>query len=228
MRDIARLFAWAGGAIFVTSLVICAACYLMLWGRSVPWATSSASIALDAVLLTVFAAHHSLLARDGVKALIVRIVPAGQIRSWYVWIASALFIGVCLGWRTIGGEVWNLSGVWAGASAAIQLTGVALIAFAVRHLDPLELAGIRPPSAHEPLQATGVYGLVRHPLYLGWVMCVFGAAHMTGDRLAFATLTTAYLVVAVPWEERSLRRSFGPDYDRYARTVRWRIVPFIY
>jgi protein-S-isoprenylcysteine O-methyltransferase Ste14 len=73
-----------------------------------------------------------------------------------------------------------------------------------------------------------VYGLVRHPLYLGWTMCVFGAAHMTGDRLGFAIITTAYLVVAVPWEERSLRRSFGEDYDRYVRTVRWRIVPFIY
>ena len=57
---------------------------------------------------------------------------------------------------------------------------------------------------------------------------VFGAAHMTGDRLAFAALTTLYLVVAIPLEERSLRRSFGDDYARYARDVRWRMIPFIY
>jgi methanethiol S-methyltransferase len=228
MRYVARLFAWAGGAIFVTSLAVCAGCYLIVWGRPVAHATSSASIAVDALLLTLFAAHHSLFAREPVKALIVRVVPEGQIRSWYVWIASALFIAVCLGWRMIGGEIWNLTGAAAGTSAAIQLAGVALIALAVRHLDPLELAGIRPTSAHEPLQATGVYGLVRHPLYLGWVMCVFGAAHMTGDRLAFAIITTAYLVIAVPWEEQSLRRSFGQDYDLYVRSVRWRIVPFIY
>ena len=51
---------------------------------------------------------------------------------------------------------------------------------------------------------------------------------MTGDRLAFAALTSLYLIVAVPWEERSLRQSFGDDYARYAARVRWRIVPYVY
>ena len=59
-------------------------------------------------------------------------------------------------------------------------------------------------------------------------MATLGAAHMTGDRLTFATVTSAYLFVAVPWEERSLIQSFGDDYLRYQRLVRWRIVPFIY
>ena len=57
---------------------------------------------------------------------------------------------------------------------------------------------------------------------------VFGTPHMTGDRLAFAAITTGYLMVAIPWEERSLRRSFGENYARYMRTVKWRMIPFIY
>jgi protein-S-isoprenylcysteine O-methyltransferase Ste14 len=57
---------------------------------------------------------------------------------------------------------------------------------------------------------------------------VFGAAHMTRDRLLFATITTLYLVVAIPWEERSLLRSFNGEYARYMRDVKWRIIPFIY
>jgi protein-S-isoprenylcysteine O-methyltransferase Ste14 len=69
---------------------------------------------------------------------------------------------------------------------------------------------------------------VRHPLYFGWVLAVLGTAHMTGDRLAFGAITTLYLLLAIPWEERSLTRSFGDDYTRYQRKVRWRIVPFIY
>jgi len=51
---------------------------------------------------------------------------------------------------------------------------------------------------------------------------------MTGDRLAFAVISSFYLVIAVPWEERSLRQSFGADYDRYVATVRWRVLPFLY
>jgi protein-S-isoprenylcysteine O-methyltransferase Ste14 len=60
------------------------------------------------------------------------------------------------------------------------------------------------------------------------VLAVFGAAHMTGDRLAFAVTSSLYLVIAVPWEERSLRKAFGEDYARYVRAVRWRIIPFVY
>ena len=96
MRYVARLFAWGGGAIFVTSLLICAGCYLIVWGRPGPRTTSAASLAVDTVLLTLFAAHHSLFAREPMKALFGRAVPEGQLRSWYVWLASALFIVVCL------------------------------------------------------------------------------------------------------------------------------------
>ncbi len=105
-------------------------------------------------------------------------------------------------------------------------------------IDPLELAGIRTPDEDagagttparpSALQIAGPYRLVRHPLYLGWILVVFGAAHMTGDRLAFAVISSFYLLVAVPWEERSLRQSFGEDYDRYKRLVRWRVVPYLY
>jgi protein-S-isoprenylcysteine O-methyltransferase Ste14 len=100
----------------------------------------------------------------------------------------------------------------------------------VRAIDPLELAGIRRPGTAGPsaLQITGPYRLVRHPLYLGWMLIVFGAAHMTGDRLAFASITSLYLVIAIPWEERSLERAFGDAYRRYQVDVRWRAIPYVF
>jgi protein-S-isoprenylcysteine O-methyltransferase Ste14 len=145
-----------------------------------------------------------------------------------VWIASVLLILVSLLWRPIGGELYAASGPLALALGAVQLIGLLITARGVARIDPLELAGIRPDSETPGLQVTGPYHWVRHPLYLGWLLMVFGAAHMTGDRLAFAAITTLYLVVAIPWEERSLRRSFGEDYTRYMRQVRWRMIPFIY
>jgi protein-S-isoprenylcysteine O-methyltransferase Ste14 len=69
---------------------------------------------------------------------------------------------------------------------------------------------------------------VRHPLYLGWMLVVFAVAHMTADRFAFATISSLYLVIAVPWEERSLRQSFGATYTAYETTVRWRVIPYVY
>jgi protein-S-isoprenylcysteine O-methyltransferase Ste14 len=105
---------------------------------------------------------------------------------------------------------------------------VLLIAGAVRAIDPLELAGIRKESTAQDLQTRGPYHLVRHPLYLGWLLIVFGPALMTGDRLTFAIITSVYLFIAVPWEERSLEQAFGPQYRRYKEEVRWRIVPFLY
>jgi protein-S-isoprenylcysteine O-methyltransferase Ste14 len=74
----------------------------------------------------------------------------------------------------------------------------------------------------------GPYRIVRHPLYLGWIVSVFSTHHLTGDRLAFAVMTSLYLVIAVQWEERALLESFGAAYTRYQRQVRWRIVPFVY
>ena len=223
----ARAFVWLGGALFAVSLAVCA------WTYAQPMARPRAfggwpAVAMDAALVTLFALHHSVFARETVKTAMTRVVPPALVRSVYVWIASALLILVCRAWRPVGGEIYAASGAIAIALTAIQLSGLWLTARGVARIDPLELAGIRTSRHSGGLQITGPYHWVRHPLYLGWLLMVFGAPRMTGDRLAFAALTTGYLMIAIPFEERSLRRSFGEDYRRYAEAVRWRMIPFIY
>lgn len=226
-RMTSRVFVWTGGALFAGSLAWCTWWYLARLGDPSP-AGGWPAVFADAGLLTVFALHHSIFARDRVKALMAHLVSADQERSTYVWIASLLLILVCALWRRVGGTVYQVAGWRAAVHAALQVAGVWLIARSVAGLDPLELAGIRSEASHEGLQTAGPYGWVRHPLYLGWLLAVFGAAHMTGDRLAFAAITTVYLVLAVPWEERSLVKSFGDEYRRYQQRVRWRIVPYVF
>ena len=51
---------------------------------------------------------------------------------------------------------------------------------------------------------------------------------MTATRALFASSSTAYLALAIPWEERSLLQTFGRDYEAYRRKVRWRMIPGIY
>lgn len=240
-RMIARIFVWLGGAVFVGSLVLCAWWYFVLLaapgpalyvaldgGRALPIPAGPWSILVNTLTFGVFAAHHSVFARERVKAAVERAVPARLLRSVYVWTASLLLMLVIAVWLPVGGDLYHATGWRAVAHAAVQLFGLWLIAQAVAGLDPLELAGIHEQAARGELQITGPYGWVRHPVYLGWVLILFGAAHMTGDRLAFAGISTLYLMLAVPWEERSLTRSFGDEYRRYQQRVRWRILPYLY
>lgn len=84
------------------------------------------------------------------------------------------------------------------------------------------------PNSHTEFKTTGPYGLVRHPIYLGWFLMVFGVPVMTGTRLVFAIVSCAYLLIAIPLEERTLQRTTGGRYEDYMRLVRWKLVPGVY
>lgn len=226
MTKFERLFVWAGGLMFVSSLALTAWWYIVWLGHATPFRGWDV-VGFDTLLFTAFALHHSALARPSLKAALARFCPDRLLRSVYVWTASGLLILVCLFWRRVGGDAFHVTGAARLAYTAAQVFGVALIALSVRAIDALELAGIRLGN-HQSLQVTGPYHLVRHPLYLGWVLAVFGTAHMTGDRLVFAVLSSLYLMAAVPWEERSLEREFGQAYRQYKAEVRWRIIPYVY
>ena len=236
-----RLFVWLGGALFVASLALCGYCYAVRWssfhepllslsmnGRPYRLDPGLPSVVFDGLLLTIFAAHHSLFAREGAKRWLAHAVPPRLVRSVYAYIASLLLMLVCVLWQPIGGDVYDVTGWQAAVHAGVQLFSLWLIAQSARAIDPLELAGIRSQSPAEAVQTTGPYRVIRHPLYAGWTLAVFGSPHMTADRLAFAAFTVAYLAIAIPWEERGLLASFGAEYERYCRRVRWRLVPYVY
>jgi protein-S-isoprenylcysteine O-methyltransferase Ste14 len=234
-----RLFVWLGGALFVISLAVCAYSFTVVWAipatavaggpgrRLVEVDAGWPALAFDTLLFGVFAIHHSIFARERIKTWLARFVPSGLERSVYVCTASLLLIGMCLSWQPVGGDLYRTSGWLALGLGGVQALGIGLVAWAVRAIDPLELAGIRDQS-RTGLQTMGPYRLVRHPLYLGFLLAIFGTTHMTADRLSFAVMTLAYLAVAIPWEERALASVFGEEYVRYKRRVRWRLVPYVY
>jgi protein-S-isoprenylcysteine O-methyltransferase Ste14 len=222
-----RAFQWLGGALFAIALAVFAWWYVVALDETRPGGGPIA-VWINLALFSMFAAHHSVFARASVKQAMRRLLPDEVVRSLYVWTAAWLLLIVCLLWRPVGGELYRGSGWTAVALGAVQIAGVLLVASAVRVIDPLELAGIRPSPRVPSLRIVGPYRWVRHPIYLGWILATFGAVRMTGDRLLFSTAAALYLAVGVVFEERSLRATFGDEYARYQESVRWRIVPFVY
>ncbi|MEX1129338.1 MAG: isoprenylcysteine carboxylmethyltransferase family protein [Vicinamibacterales bacterium] len=229
------VFAWIAAAVFVASLGFFLYAYLVLFGPEHP-ALSTQHPALSTLwnvfLFSVFALHHSVFARTGIKRRVKAWVPASLERAVYTLVASVLFILVCWWWLPVPGHAWRLDGAWRWLGYGVQAAGVIVTAFGARALDVLDLAGVRQvqpnPPPQTPLETGGLYGLVRHPLYFGWALLVFGAPDMTVTRLVFAVVSTLYLMIAIPFEERSLIETFGPEYASYQRQVRWRMFPRIW
>jgi len=233
-RDSAVAIAWGGAVVFAASQLWFLYCYFIRFDRLPPSGlTAAAATAIDLLLFTLFAVHHSILARPGPKQVVARLVSPELERSLYTWIASALFLIVCTAWRTVPGTLYALDPPWRYAGYAVQVLGIILTLRASRALDVLELAGVRQAQPAKEasttgLKTTGLYGFVRHPLYFSWTLIVFGAPDMTATRFVFAAASTFYLALAIPWEERGLVATFGEDYERYRKTVRWRMMPGLY
>jgi protein-S-isoprenylcysteine O-methyltransferase Ste14 len=229
-----RTFALAGGLLFAGSLLFFAFRFGWRFADDGPWSLAAGwrPSLVDLLLFSLFGLHHSLFARTPLKAWVSRVWPPELERSIYVWIASLVFLGVCAAWQPVPGTLWRLTGFPALLGRGVQLGGVILTLLAARHLDAMALAGIR-QARHEAssapaLDETGPYALVRHPIYLGWFLMVWGAPEMTGTRLVFAAASCVYLLLAIIFEERDLHRTFGTAYQRYARRVRWKVLPGVH
>jgi len=185
------------------------------------------ALAIDAGLLALFAVQHSVMARPGFKRQWTRFIPPAVERSTYVLATGACLFAICLCWRSLPGTVWRLHGAAAALAFCLFALGWLVVlasTFMVSHLD---LFGLRQAFNHfiarapAPLPFTTryLYGVIRHPIMLGYLVAFWSAPVMTSARLVFALLTTAYILFALRLEERDLRRALGEDYAEYQKRV---------
>jgi protein-S-isoprenylcysteine O-methyltransferase Ste14 len=185
------------------------------------------AILVDAGLLLLFALQHSVMARPAFKRCWTRFVPQPAERSTYVLFSSLALILLFWLWQPIGGAVWRIQnpigrGVMYGLFAVGLLT-VLVTTFLINHFD---LFGLRQgwlyfrnrPYTNLHFVTPGPYKIVRHPLYVGWLLTFWATPDMTAAHAFFALLTTAYILVAIQLEERDLANAY-PDYERYRQQV---------
>ena len=218
-----------GALAFFFSLAYFLFSYVTTFGEPAADDGIATALTWNVVLFTIFALHHSVFARERVRAAIASVLPQPLERSFYVWVASIMFIAVCALWRPVPGVAWRVDGPLVWGLRAVQAAGVWLTLRSAVVLDIRDLAGLRAAGGGAiEFRTSGPYGWVRHPIYTGWFLMVFAASPMTMTRLVFAVVSCAYLIVAIPFEERSMINAAAGAYERYRKQVPWRLVPRIY
>jgi protein-S-isoprenylcysteine O-methyltransferase Ste14 len=199
-----------------------------------PSSSVAKAIGIDIALLAVFALQHSIMARPAFKRWWTQFVPAPAERSTYVLFSSLALILLFWLWQPIGAVVWQIehpigkAALYAGYAFGWGL--VLLATFLINHFD---LFGLRQswlyflgrPYTEISFRTPGLYKVVRHPLYVGWLFVFWCTPTMTAAHLLFAVMTTAYILIAIQFEERDLTRAF-PEYETYRQRVP-ALIPFL-
>ncbi|MCP5155303.1 MAG: isoprenylcysteine carboxylmethyltransferase family protein [Ectothiorhodospiraceae bacterium] len=185
------------------------------------------AILVDLGLLTLFAVQHSVMARPAFKRWWTRVVPEAAERSTYVLFSSLALAAMFALWRPLGGVVWTVEApVGQAVLWALFGTGWALVLVATFLIDHFDLFGLRQVWLHlrgmpyrpRRFVTPGPYRVVRHPLYVGWLLAFWATPTMTSAHLLFAVMTTAYILVAIQLEERDLTAAL-PEYASYRDRV---------
>ncbi|MHA6576038.1 methanethiol S-methyltransferase [Pseudomonas yamanorum] len=179
-------------------------------------------------LISLFAVQHSVMARKGFKARLTRVIPATIERSTYVLISS-LILGLMFWlWQPITASVWTVDSPLARALiTGLFWTGWAVVFVATLLISHFDLFGLRQAIDHlrgtapraQPFKTPALYKVVRHPLYLGFLIAFWATPDMTAGHLLFALAFTAYIFIGAHIEEKDLVALFGETYRRYQKEV---------
>ncbi|TAJ97479.1 MAG: isoprenylcysteine carboxylmethyltransferase family protein [Reyranella sp.] len=191
------------------------------------------ALLVNLALLTLFAVQHSVMARKRFKRWLTQYVPVAVERSTYVMAASLVLLLLFWQWRPMPGVLWHTDNALALVLTGLSLAGWALVfasTFLINHFELFGLSQVvnhlsgRTASAPR-FQTPLLYKLVRHPLYLGFLVAFWVAPTMTVGHALFAMVTTAYIFVGIALEEHELLDLFGDEYRRYRESVAMIVPP---
>jgi protein-S-isoprenylcysteine O-methyltransferase Ste14 len=238
-RFIAFLYGLAAYAVFFATILYAIG---FVEGLIVPKTIDSGTVVplaealvVNLLLMSLFAVQHSVMARKQFKQWWTQYVPKPVERSTYVLFASLALILLFWQWRPIPTVVWHV----ADAQLALGITTLSFVGwvmvftstFLINHFELFGLHQVANNLVGRPMPAVRfktplLYKVVRHPIYLGFIIAFWAAPTMTVGHLLFAAVTAAYIFVGILLEEHDLIELFGDEYRRYRQRVAM-IVPFL-
>jgi len=188
------------------------------------------------VLVIVFGVLHSLTADQRVKDWFANRVGQrtydGLYRLTYNIVSVVLLAPAFLVMMTTESTVlYRVPNTFVPIFLIVQGIGVIGLLISILQIDWMRFAGLRQllaylndqplPLAPEPLQTSGLYAFVRHPLYFFSLLFIWFTPVMTDTLLAFNIGATAYFILGSLIEERRMLRVFGDQYATYRQQVPW-------
>lgn len=192
---------------------------------SAPWPRN---VLVNTALLSLFAIQHSVMARQWFKRAWTHLIPSPCERSTYVLFSSAALLLLFRAWQAMPAPIWKVENemgrLLLHGLFAVGWVTVLVSTFLIDHFDLFGLKQVwtywrgrryQPPAMRTP----GLYRMVRHPIYVGFIIAFWSTPRMTLGHLYFAAMCTAYIVVAIQFEEHDLTTFHGDAYRAYQKSV---------
>lgn len=195
---------------------------------SAPQVSLTQALLTNAVLLGLFAIQHSVMARPGFKKWWTKFVPEPIERSTYVLFASLLLLLLFWKWEPMGGVIWSVENestiLFLNILSFAGWIMVLISTFLINHFDLFGLRQVYFYLAGKEFSGYKFstplfYKFVRHPLYLGFIIAFWATPTMSAAHLLFAIGTTAYILLAIQFEEKDLTNAYGEQYTNYKSKV---------
>lgn len=188
-----------------------------------PWG----AVTIDAALIALFSLQHSLMARPWFKATVMGRLPPAFERCTYVHVANICLFALIILWQPLPYPIWDVGkGLWRDVMWGLFALGWLTLFVGAFSFGIFELLGLKQMRAWYQgrrecpfeLKTGRIYRWLSHPMYVGVLLGVWATPQMTAGHLLLAVGFTAYVLIAMRYEERDLVQRYGARYDRWRQS----------
>jgi len=181
----------------------------------------------------IYGLIHSLTASTGFKHLMYRLM-GDWLKKYYRLLYSILSVIALLPVITLpflipDKHLYTIPPPWIYLTSLVQIASISLLAYSVIQTGALQFIGI--PQAFgektkDSLNTSGLYRMVRHPLYTFSLLFLWLTPVMTRNLALLYGALTVYILIGAVFEERKLLRIFGQEYADYRGKTPF-IIPYL-